>query len=136
MQVVHNLPPEESAVAAIQRGLFYLDSRALAALLKELHKGGLSGRHAPAAPVHADQSRTQQDPPGNTGWPAARLPHRQCRPGVPAECVISTCELAETGTAHVGGESSWAGVQAASSSLHSSTQLERSVQPSRPIAPL
>ena len=44
------LPPEESAVAAVSRGLYYLDSRALAALLKELHKVGLSNRCAPPAP--------------------------------------------------------------------------------------
>ena len=43
-QVLHNLSPEDSAVAAISKGLFYLDSRALAALLKELHKVGLSNR--------------------------------------------------------------------------------------------
>lgn len=42
--MLHNLSPEDSAVAAISKGLFYLDSRALAALLKELHKVGLSNR--------------------------------------------------------------------------------------------
>ena len=44
LRIVRSLPPEESAVAAVSRGLFYLDSRALAALLKELHKVGLSNR--------------------------------------------------------------------------------------------
>lgn len=46
LRIVRSLPPEESAVAAVSRGLYYLDSRALAALLKELHKVGLSNRHA------------------------------------------------------------------------------------------
>ena len=46
LRIVRNLPPEESAVQAVSRGLFYLDSRALAALLKELHKIGLSNRCA------------------------------------------------------------------------------------------
>ena len=44
LRIVRSLPPEDSAVAAVSRGLFYLDSRALAALLKELHKVGLSNR--------------------------------------------------------------------------------------------
>ncbi|KAK9807258.1 hypothetical protein WJX73_003948 [Symbiochloris irregularis] len=44
LHIIRNLPPEESAVQAVSRGLFYLDSRALAALLKELHKAGLSNR--------------------------------------------------------------------------------------------
>lgn len=44
LRIVRSLPPEESAVQAVSRGLFYLDSRALAALLKELHKIGLSNR--------------------------------------------------------------------------------------------
>ena len=47
LRIVRSLPPEESAVAAVSRGLFYLDSRALAALLKELHKVGLSNRCTP-----------------------------------------------------------------------------------------
>ena len=38
LRIVRGLPPEESAVAAVARGLYYLDSRALAALLKELAK--------------------------------------------------------------------------------------------------
>lgn len=49
LRIVRSLPPEESAVAAVSRGLFYLDSRALAALLKELHKVGLSNRCGLAA---------------------------------------------------------------------------------------
>ena len=44
LRIVRSLPPEESAVTAVSRGLYYLDSRALAALLKELHKVGLSNR--------------------------------------------------------------------------------------------
>lgn len=44
LRIVRNLPAEESAVQAVSRGLYYLDSRALAALLKELHKVGLSNR--------------------------------------------------------------------------------------------
>ena len=48
LKVLHNLAPEDSAVAAISKGLFYLDSRALAALLKELHKVGLSNRYSPS----------------------------------------------------------------------------------------
>lgn len=44
LRIVRSLPPEESAVQAVSRGLYYLDSRALAALLKELHKVGLSNR--------------------------------------------------------------------------------------------
>ena len=48
LRIVRSLPPEESAVAAVSRGLFYLDSRALAALLKELAKVGLSNRCVPA----------------------------------------------------------------------------------------
>jgi pentatricopeptide repeat domain-containing protein 1 len=46
LRIIRALPPEDSAVAAVSRGLFYLDSRALAALLKELHKVGLSNRCA------------------------------------------------------------------------------------------
>ena len=42
--IVRALPGEESAVAAISGGLLYLDSRALAALLKELSKIGLVNR--------------------------------------------------------------------------------------------
>ena len=38
LRIVRGLPPEESAVNAVARGLYYLDSRALAALLKELAK--------------------------------------------------------------------------------------------------
>jgi pentatricopeptide repeat domain-containing protein 1 len=38
--VVRRLPPEASAVKAINQGLYYLDSGALAALLKELNKSG------------------------------------------------------------------------------------------------
>lgn len=55
LRIVRSLPPEESAVAAVSRGLFYLDSRALAALLKELHKVGLSNRcaHIEASPLMA-----------------------------------------------------------------------------------
>lgn len=54
LRIVRSLPPEESAVAAVSRGLYYLDSRALAALLKELHKVGLSNRCArgPAKSPH------------------------------------------------------------------------------------
>ncbi|KAK9831377.1 hypothetical protein WJX81_007406 [Elliptochloris bilobata] len=44
--IVRSLPSEESAVAAISGGLLYLDSRALAALLKELSKIGLANRAA------------------------------------------------------------------------------------------
>jgi len=42
--IVRSLPGEESAVAAISGGLLYLDSRALAALLKALSKIGLVNR--------------------------------------------------------------------------------------------
>ena len=38
LRIVRGLPPEESAINAVARGLYYLDSRALAALLKELAK--------------------------------------------------------------------------------------------------
>ena len=53
LRIVRQLPPEESAVSAVSRGLYYLDSRALAALLKELHKVGLSNRCAavPSTPL-------------------------------------------------------------------------------------
>lgn len=44
LHIIRNLSPDDSAVQAVSRGLFYLDSRALAALLKELHKAGLSNR--------------------------------------------------------------------------------------------
>ena len=44
LHIIRNLSPDESAVQAVSRGLYYLDSRALAALLKELHKAGLSHR--------------------------------------------------------------------------------------------
>ena len=44
LRIVRNLSPDESAVQAVSSGLYYLDSRALAALLKELHKLGLSNR--------------------------------------------------------------------------------------------
>ena len=50
--IVRSLPAEESAVAAISGGLLYLDSRALAALLKELSKIGLANRCALQAPDH------------------------------------------------------------------------------------
>lgn len=46
LRIIRNLPQDESAVQAVSRGLYYLDSRALAALLKELHKLGLSHRLA------------------------------------------------------------------------------------------
>jgi hypothetical protein len=49
LRIVRSLPPEESAVQAVSRGLYYLDSRALAALLKELHKVGLSNRRVSIA---------------------------------------------------------------------------------------
>ena len=39
-QVVRRLPPEASAVKAVGQGLYYFDSGALAALLKELNKSG------------------------------------------------------------------------------------------------
>lgn len=48
--IVRSLPAEESAVAAISGGLLYLDSRALAALLKELSKIGLANRCGLRAP--------------------------------------------------------------------------------------
>lgn len=38
LRIVRSLPADESAVGAVARGLYYLDSRALAALLKELAK--------------------------------------------------------------------------------------------------
>lgn len=44
LRIIRNLSPEESAVSAVSTGLYYLDSRALAALLKELHKLGLTNR--------------------------------------------------------------------------------------------
>eukprot|EP00887_Chlorella_sp_A99_P000227 scaffold13.g227.t1 len=44
--VVRRLPPEASAVRAISQGLYFLDSGALAALLKELNKSGHSRRAA------------------------------------------------------------------------------------------
>ncbi|KAK9810087.1 hypothetical protein WJX72_004590 [[Myrmecia] bisecta] len=44
LRIICSLTPEESAVKAVSRGLYYLDSRALAALLKELAKAGLSNR--------------------------------------------------------------------------------------------
>ena len=56
LRIVRSLPPEESAVAAVSRGLFYLDSRALAALLKELHKVGLSNRCAHTACADASMA--------------------------------------------------------------------------------
>lgn len=40
LQVVRGLAPDASAIAAISQGLYYLDSGALAALLKELAKSG------------------------------------------------------------------------------------------------
>lgn len=44
LRVVRHLSPDASVVSAVERGLEYLDSRALAALLKELAKAGLPGR--------------------------------------------------------------------------------------------
>lgn len=44
LEVVRHLPPEASAIRAIAHGLYALDSGALAALLKELNKGGHSRR--------------------------------------------------------------------------------------------
>ena len=46
LKIIRNLSPEESAVSAVSTGLYYLDSRALAALLKELHKLGLTNRYS------------------------------------------------------------------------------------------
>ena len=40
LEVVRRLPPEASAVKAIGQGLYFFDSGALAALLKELNKSG------------------------------------------------------------------------------------------------
>ena len=44
LRLVRVLPPDASAVAAVREGLCGLDSGALAALLKELAKGGLGKR--------------------------------------------------------------------------------------------
>lgn len=44
LRMVRALPAEASAVAAVREGLGGLDSGALAALLKELAKGGLGKR--------------------------------------------------------------------------------------------
>lgn len=44
IEIVRRLPPEASAVHAVVHGLYNLDSGALAALLKELNKGGHSRR--------------------------------------------------------------------------------------------
>lgn len=44
LRVLRHLSPEASVVTAVERGLEHLDSRALAALLKELAKAGLPGR--------------------------------------------------------------------------------------------
>lgn len=44
LEVVRHLPPEASAVKAVAQGLYFLDSGALAALLKELNKAGHSRR--------------------------------------------------------------------------------------------
>lgn len=59
IRIVRNLPPEESAIQAVSRGLYYLDSRALAAMLKELHKVGLSNRCASPAALKATDKNTQ-----------------------------------------------------------------------------
>jgi pentatricopeptide repeat protein len=42
LRIIRSLPPGTSAVKAISQGLYYLDSRALAALLKDLAKTGSS----------------------------------------------------------------------------------------------
>ena len=44
LRMVRALPPDASAVAVVREGLSSLDSGALAALLKELAKGGLGKR--------------------------------------------------------------------------------------------
>lgn len=44
LKLIRNLPPEASAVDTVGQGLYYLDSRALSALLKELSKCGLGYR--------------------------------------------------------------------------------------------
>lgn len=44
LRIIRNLSPDESAVKSVSQGLYYLDSRAVAALLKELAKCGLSNR--------------------------------------------------------------------------------------------
>lgn len=44
LDIVCQLPPEASAAKAVARGLYFLDSGALAALLKELNKAGHSRR--------------------------------------------------------------------------------------------
>ena len=78
LRIVRSLPPEESAVAAVSRGLFYLDSRALAALLKELHKVGLSNRCAPNTCPEASMSAVTCAP-RHSSWlrDEAEVPHRR-----------------------------------------------------------
>ena len=76
LHIIRNLPPEESAVSAVSRGLYYLDSRALAALLKELHKAGLSNRCAPAAAGRVELRHMQYRP--SSVLCMCRLGHMGC----------------------------------------------------------
>ena len=71
--IVRSLPAEESAVAAISGGLLYLDSRALAALLKELSKIGLANRCGLRAPDGDSRFLGFQTTPCCT-WTRARSP--------------------------------------------------------------
>jgi hypothetical protein len=59
LEVVRRLPPEASAVKAIGQGLYFFDSGALAALLKELNKSGHVRRaqEVGAAPGRAGPGR-------------------------------------------------------------------------------
>lgn len=58
-QVVRRLPPEASAVKAVGQGLYYFDSGALAALLKELNKSGHVRRAQEVRPLR----RRRRPPP-------------------------------------------------------------------------
>ena len=49
LRAVRHMPPDGDVIPVVERGLHYLDSRALAALLKELNK--VQGTHNPHLPV-------------------------------------------------------------------------------------
>lgn len=70
VQVVRRLPPEASAVKSIGQALYYFDSGALAALLKELNKSGHVRR---AQEVGAAQPRAGQ---GHSSRTAGRRERR------------------------------------------------------------
>lgn len=80
VQVVRRLPPEASAVKAIGQALYYFDSGALAALLKELNKSGHVRRaqEVSHAPEQAGEDASRPQPPQGMINELARPHGRHC----------------------------------------------------------